>query len=159
VAGAEAPALGAEDDHAGGRVAVGLVEALHERLLELRADRVELVGSIQGDDADAAVRGVGDERRSHGGAPQQSDGIGITSAIRFLPETCTYSTRSAMAATSATPSPPTGRSSTPRLSSGTRTRPNGSKGRAVSSYVSVMEPGWIANARYTGASLSVPWPC
>ena len=36
-------------------------------------------------------------------------------------------------ATSATPSPPTGRSSTPSASSGTRTRANGSYGRAVSS--------------------------
>ena len=43
VAGGEAPALGAQHHHAGGRIGVGLVQALDEQALELGADRVELV--------------------------------------------------------------------------------------------------------------------
>ena len=66
VAGGEAAPLGAEHDHPRRRVAVGLVEALDERALQIGADGVELVGPVERDDADAAVDGVGHELRGHG---------------------------------------------------------------------------------------------
>jgi hypothetical protein len=67
IARAEASPLGAEDDDARGGIAVGLVEALDERALEVAADRVQLVAAVEGDDADAAVDGIGHEGRGHGG--------------------------------------------------------------------------------------------
>src|SRR4029453_2587021 len=43
-------------------------------------------------------------------------------------------------------------------SSGTPTRANGSNGGGGFSYVSTIALGWIWKARYTGDSVSAPWP-
>src|SRR5262249_10692016 len=65
VARGEAAPLGAQHDHARGRIAIGLVEAVDQQLLQPGADGVQLVGPIQRDNADAAVGGVGDDRVAH----------------------------------------------------------------------------------------------
>src|SRR5207302_9574250 len=65
-AGAEARTIRAEDEHAGGGIAVGVVESLHRRALELGADGVEVVGPVERDDPDAAVGGIGHELLGHG---------------------------------------------------------------------------------------------
>ena len=57
-----------------------------------------------------------------------------------------------MAVISRTPRPPTGRSSTVWVSSGTRTFANGSCGGAVSSYVSATPSALTVNVSETGAS-------
>src|SRR4029453_16969286 len=108
VAGAEAPALGSQHDHTGGRVPIGLVQALDERRFQLVADGIEFFRTVERDDADTAVDGIRDEVRGHGALLPD----GIISEIRFRPPAYVYSTRSAIAAISMTPSPPTGRSST-----------------------------------------------
>src|SRR5262249_267044 len=118
-----------EDDHAGGRIPIGLVQALDERRFQLRADGVELVRPVERDDADAAVDGIRDELRGQGEILPD----GIISGIRLLQPADEHSSRAAIAAISRTPSPPTGCSSTPEASSGTRTVANGSWGGAVSS--------------------------
>src|SRR5262249_47037085 len=55
--------------HAGGGIAVGFVQALHEQSLELGADGVELVSAVETHDADRSIDGIGDERLSHEGPP------------------------------------------------------------------------------------------
>src|SRR5262249_32582126 len=65
VARRKASPVGAQDGLARGRIAIGLVKALDQELLELEADGVELVGAVQRDDADAAVGGVGDDGGAH----------------------------------------------------------------------------------------------
>jgi hypothetical protein len=58
------------------------VEALDERLLELGADGVELVGSVQRDDPDAGVGRIGDERVALGsGTKTDTRGSGPTSRV------------------------------------------------------------------------------
>src|SRR4029453_8472263 len=68
VAGREAASLGAHHHDAGGRIAVGLVEAREQQRLELGRDRVELVGPVERDETDPAVDGVGHELSDHGGS-------------------------------------------------------------------------------------------
>jgi hypothetical protein len=63
---AERPALRAQHHNAGGGVGIGGEEPLDERVLELEADRIQLVGAVDGHDADAAVHGVLHQVSSHG---------------------------------------------------------------------------------------------
>jgi len=69
VAGAEAAPLGAQQHDAGRRVGVGPVKRVEQRVLQLGADRVELVRAVQRDDADLVVDLVQHDRLGHGVLP------------------------------------------------------------------------------------------
>jgi hypothetical protein len=60
VPGAEAAALGAQQYDARRRIGISALEGLGQRVLQLVADRVELVRPIKGNDADFIVNVVKD---------------------------------------------------------------------------------------------------
>ena len=77
VAGAEAAALGAQQDDAGRGIGVGPRERVGQLLLQLRADRIELFRPVEGDDADLVVDLVQHQGIGHACSPPLID--------RFLP--------------------------------------------------------------------------
>src|SRR5262245_58379826 len=58
VAGAERASGAGQDDHAGGRIVLGVFQGRVQVTEQLAADGVEPLGSIQGDDADGTLEGV-----------------------------------------------------------------------------------------------------
>src|SRR5882757_1397860 len=81
-ADAEAAPFRPQHDHAGGGILVGALELARERKPHVHAERIELLGPIERDDADFAVGGIENGFSGHGAQAAATTSSG---AIRATP--------------------------------------------------------------------------